>query len=234
MCRFQVADAEKNKAEETASKGIDTFISNAQKTRDSADAAKNKAEEVASKAAQLSLNQARTAYETADSTFGKVNDLVRREYDKKYTVAAQDAFNKAEDALSAANDKYGKLNESLEGLLRGRNDAIGSVTDYIGQIKGSLKDVTNLTDAKQAQTLLSRIQTSVNNTKLTDLINPVNSMISEIDPLKMAAIPKVNIQGANPDVFSNIDPNTGLPILDQCGLDSVLDRYKSNKIDVVS
>lgn len=215
----------------SAENSINSKIASAQSTRNAADANVVRAENSATAAAKATYDAAKTAFDTADSTFGKVNDLVRREYDTKYVVPAQDAFNKAEDSLSAANTNYGKLNDSLEGLSRSKNQSIGSVADYVNQIKDSLKDVKSTADANQVKTLLSQIQSSVKNTNANELISTVNPLISSIDPLKMAAIPTVNLRNGNPDVFGNIDTNTGLPILNQGGLDSVLDSYKSNQID---
>jgi YD repeat-containing protein len=186
-----------------------------------------KAVEKASKDAETNFNNLDKAYNTS---YGKAKN------DAWYKIDGVDAKgNPNKQSLqyiyNTAQDKWQQQIDSVQPFLDARNDALGGVTGYIDTIRGSLGDVTKLADAKQVQTLLNQIQTSVKNTKLDDLIKPITSMISQIDPLKMSAIPTVNIQGANPDVFSNIDPNTKLPILDQGGLDAVLDRYKSNKID---
>jgi hypothetical protein len=42
----------------------------------------------------------------------------------------------------------------------------------------------------------------------------------------------VNIEGANPNVFEKIDPNTKLPILDQTALDKVLSKYGDNTLNL--
>ena len=126
--------------------------------------------------------------------------------------------------------KYQTVMDSIQPLLDKKNEAINNVGNYINDIRGSLGDVTKMADVNAVKTLLSQIQTAVNGTKLNELINPVKSAISEIDPLKMANIPQVNLPKANPDYFSNIDQATGLPMLDQGALDSVLDKYKSNSL----
>jgi YD repeat-containing protein len=183
------------------------------------------------KAGEVAYGKAIAAVDKAYAALDTARANAEKAYQNNTIKPAQTAFDTANKTFETAQTKYQNLVNSFQPLLDQRNEAIGNVSSYIDTIRGSLSDVTKFADAKQVQTLLGQIQTAVKGTKLDDLINPVTSMISQIDPLKMAAIPKVNIQGANPDVFSNIDPNTGLPVLDQGGLDAVLDRYKSNKID---
>jgi tetratricopeptide (TPR) repeat protein len=224
------AEKARDNAEAAAAKAMDLSISNADKARATAESTVNKAQQTAETAARNTFNTAQKAYDTANSNLDKVYGVINNEKQAAINTA-QKAYDTADSTYNKANDTYQQLMQSFDPLLSQRNEAIGNVGNYINSIRGSLSDVTKFADAKQVQTLLGQIQTAVKGTKLDDLIKPVTSMISQIDPLKMAAIPKVNIPGANPDVFSNIDPNTGLPILDQGGLDSVLDRYKSNKID---
>lgn len=183
------------------------------------------------KAGEVAYGKAIAAVDKAYAALDTARANAEKAYQNGTIKPAQTAFDTANKTFETAQTKYQNLVNSFQPLLDQRNEAIGNVSSYIDTIRGSLSDVTKFADAKQVQTLLGQIQTAVKGTKLDDLIKPVSSMISQIDPLKMAAIPKINIQGANPDAFSNIDPNTGLPILDQGGLDSVLDRYKSNKID---
>jgi hypothetical protein len=183
------------------------------------------------KAAEAAYGKAVAAADKANAAIETARANAEKAYINGTLKPAENSFNTANKNFETAQNKYQSLVESFQPLLDQRNEAINNVGSYIDTIRDSLGDVTKFADAKQVQTLLGQIQTAVKGTKLNDLIEPVTSMISGIDPLKMANIPTVNIQGANPDVFSNIDPNTGLPVLDQGGLDAVLDRYKSNKID---
>jgi hypothetical protein len=210
---------------------LERALTAANKTVDTAYTNSDRARQAAEKLAQTAISTAEKAYDTSNANLDKARSAAETAYMNGTIKPAQTAVDKANTTFETAQNKYQGLMDSFQPLLDQRNEAINNVSSYVDTIRGSLGDVTKFADAKQVQTLLGQIQTAVNNTKLSDLINPVKSMISEIDPLKMANIPKVNIQGANPDVFSNIDPNTGLPILDQGGLDAVLDRYKSNKID---
>ena len=125
-----------------------------------------------------------------------------------------------------AQNAYQKIVDTIQPAIDARNDAIGNVSNYINDIRGSLGDITTGADVKAVQTLLSQIQTTVNGTKISDLINPVNAMISQIDPMKMSNIPTLNagFKNLSPDVFSNIDRNTGLPILNQGALDKEIGR----------
>lgn len=182
------------------------------------------------KAAEATYGKAVTAVDKAYAAVETARANAEKAYQNGTIKPAQTAYNTANKTFETAQNKYQGLMDSIQPILDQRNEAINNVGNYINDIKGSLGDVTKFADAKSVQTLLGQIQTAVNNTKLTDLINPVKSMISEIDPLKMANIPKVNLPNANPDYFSNIDPNTGIPMLDQGALDSVLDKYKSNSL----
>jgi hypothetical protein len=209
---------------------LERALTAANKTVDTAYTNADRARAAAEKLAQTAITTAEKAYDTSNANLEKAR--VAAEKAAYVPIANQQKLvDTSQSTFDKTQEKYQGLLDSFQPLLDQRNEAINNVSSYVDTIRGSLGDVTKFADAKQVQTLLGQIQTAVKGTKLDDLIKPVTSMISQIDPLKMAAIPKVNIQGANPDAFSNIDPNTGLPILDQGGLDAVLDRYKSNKID---
>jgi len=215
-----------------------TAYQNALKAITTAEAARDKAynsmfdsDYKKAKAGEVAYGKAVTAVDKAYATLDTARANAEKAYQNSTIKPAQTAFDTANKTFETAQAKYQSIVDSIQPYLDQRNEAISNVSSYVDTIRNSLGDVTKMADAKQVQTLLGQIQTAVKNTKLQDLITPVVGMASQIDPLKMSAIPTVNIQGANPDVFSNIDPNTKLPILDQGGLDAVLDRYKSNKID---
>lgn len=207
------------KALATANKAVDTAYTSADKARSAAE-----------KAAQTSISTAEKSYNTSLTALDNARSAAEKAYQTGTIKPAQTTLDKANATFETAQSKYQGLIDSIQPLLDQKNDAINNVGNYINDIKGSLGDVTKMADVTSVKTLLSQIQTAVGNTKLNELINPVKSMISEIDPLKMANIPQVNLPKANPDYFSNVDQNTGLPMLDQGALDSVLDKYKSNSL----
>jgi YD repeat-containing protein len=217
----------KNAAYQNALKAITT----AEAARDKAYNSMFDSDYKKAKAGEVAYGKAVTAVDKAYATLDTARANAEKAYQNSTIKPAQTALNTANKTFDTAQTKYQSIVDSIQPYLDQRNEAISNVSSYVDTIRNSLGDVTKMADAKQVQTLLGQIQTAVKNTKLQDLITPVVGMASQIDPLKMSAIPTVNIQGANPDAFSNIDPNTKLPILDQGGLDAVLDRYKSNKID---
>jgi hypothetical protein len=184
----------------------------------------------AEKLAQTAITTAEKAFDTSNGNLERAR--VAAEKAAYAPIATQQKLVETNQGnLNKAQEKYQTFVDSFQPLIDRKNEEINNVNNYVSTIRDSLGDVRTNADAKAVKTLLGQIQTAVNGTKIDDLIKTVNPSISKIDPIKMSAIPTVNITGANPDAFSNIDPNTKLPILDQGALDAVLDRYKSNKID---
>jgi len=219
------AATDKNRA------SLERALTSANRAVETAYTNSDKARQAAEKAAQTSITAAEKTYNTSMTALDNARAAAERAYQNGTIKPAQAAFDKANTAFDTAQNKYQAVMDSIQPLVDQRNEAINNVGSYIDNIRGSLGDVTKFADAKSVQTLLGQIQTAVKNTKLDDLIKPVTSMISEIDPLKMANIPTVNLPKANPDYFTNIDQSTGLPLLDQGALDSVLNKYNTNTLN---
>jgi hypothetical protein len=232
----------KDKAEQAASTAADTLIRNQENTRNAAETKFNKTRETletnankARETAENNLNLARTKIDT-------VRDSSRNTAEKAINTQDQSIYksNGIQSLYDQARDKYQNVVDQTQSNLDAYKDTKNNVFNYVNDIKNSLGDVTTKEDATAVKTLLSQIETSVNGTGISDFKNEVAPLIKEIDPLKMANIsaPEASstkplnsaFKNANPSNFSNIDPNTGLPVLNQEALDRVLNKYGDNSL----
>ena len=234
----------RDKAQSALDNATDKNRAALQKAYNSADAAvnaaytaKDTAERNARVAAEKSITTAETAFNQKQRLLDTARDAAQATAQKAIDAQAniingEKNTKNLERLYDNAQNAYQKIVDTIQPAIDARNDAIGNVSNYINDIRGSLGDITTGADVKAVQTLLSQIQTTVNGTKISDLINPVNAMISQIDPMKMSNIPTLNagFKNLSPDVFSNIDRNTGLPILNQGALDKVLNKYGGNTL----
>lgn len=203
----------------TANKAVDTAYANADRSRAAAE-----------KLAQTAITTAEKAFDTSNANLEKARVAAEK---AAYApiVAQQKLVDTNQVTFDKAQEKYQTLIDSFQPLLDQRNEAINGVTEYLNTFRDSLGEVTKKADATAANTLLTQIGAAVKNSGITDLQKSYADLTKGWDVMKMAAIPTVNLKDGNPDVFSNIDPTTKLPILDQGGLDGVFDRYKKNIID---
>lgn len=210
-------------AKTAADNSINSKITAAQSTRNTADANLVKAETSATAAAKSSYDAAKTAFDAADSNFGKVNDLVRKEYDTKLVVPAQNAYNKAIEDVSAAETSYNKINDSLEGLQKAVPERIQDVNNYLNTFKSSIEDIKTTSDATAAQAVLDGIKKSIQDSGNEQLKKIAGVTIADINLAQdKLEVNTYRIEGAMPNLFPNTDPETGLPILDQKKLDAAL------------
>ena len=212
-----------DKAKEAAYATASTALSTAETNKNIAE---NKADE-------LAWGNWQTSAKAADTLNTKMSDIA-----KTYEAAANKVIDtqKAavdtqnglmETAQNKYNDTYGQLKPDLEDY----NAKLADVSNYAQVFKDNIGDISNTADARAAKTLLDQFNTEIKGSGIPELQEKVAPLFSDIDPT--ANIPKLNaaFKNVNPDVFSNIDRATGLPILDQAGLDKVLNKYGDNNLN---
>lgn len=222
-----------DKARETAERAAETKLQSLDKVFSTAQTTVDKSREAAEKLAQTNIDNADKAKNTSQVALDKARDSADKTYQNNNIKVAQTAYDK-----SVAT--YDKTGETLQSLKDSSNDYFNQVQDrnndvlnYVNEIKDNLGGISKASEVAQTKTLLNSIKTSVDGTKVDSLIKAVNPVVSSIDPSKLSSVPKLNegFKNANVDYFSNVDRETGMPILDQGALDSLFSKYKDNTLD---
>ena len=227
----------RDKASEAASNAADTLIRNQEtirstaenninKTRDSLETAANKTRETA----DANLNFARSKVDTTIETSRQAAEKLVNAQDQ--IISGSGKTTGLQSIYDKSRDEYQNVVDQTQPNLNEYNDAKNNVVNYVNDIKNSLGDVTTRADADAVKTLLGQISTAVSGTGISEFKDQINPLISQIDPIKMSSVPQLNsaFKNLSPDVFSNVDRATGMPLLNQAGLDKVLNKYGDNNL----
>ena len=238
----EAAYTARDKAEQAASTAADTLVRNQENARNAAETKLNKTRETLESNANKARETAEKTLDLARTKIDTVRDTSRNTADKAVNAQDQAIYKTGgiQSLYDQAKDKYQNLVDQTQSNLDAYKDSKSNVLNYVNDIKNSLGDVNTKEDATAVKTLLSQIETSINGTGIADFKNEVAPLIKEIDPLKMANITTPDtssaktlnsaFKNASPSNFSNIDPNTGLPVLNQEALDRVLNKYGDNSL----
>ena len=232
----------RDKAEQAASTAADTLVRNQENARNAAETKFNKTRETLESNANKTRETAEKTLDLARTKIDTVRDTSRNTAEKAVNAQDQAIYKTGgiQSLYDQAKDKYQNLVDQTQSNLDAYKDSKSNVLNYVNDIKNSLGDVNTKEDATAVKTLLIQIETSINGTGISDFKNEIAPLIKEIDPLKMANITTPDtssaktlnsaFKNASPSNFSNIDPNTGLPVLNQEALDRVLNKYGDNSL----
>lgn len=209
-----------DKAKETASAAANAALGAAETNKNIAE---NKADEIA-------WNTWQTSAKAADTYNTKANDVAKglEEKTNKALEAQKSAVNTQNGLFETSQNKYNDIYAQLKPDLEDYNAKLADVSNYAQVFKDNIGDIKNTADATAAKNLLTQFNTEIKNSGVPELQEKVAPLFSNIDPTNKVA--PIALKGANPGYFSNIDSATGMPILDQKALDSVLDKYGKNSL----
>jgi hypothetical protein len=212
-----------DKAKETAANAANTAKNTAETNKNIAE---NKADELAWGAWQNSAKAADT-YNTKANDIAKGLESVANKTVETQKSAVDSQNSIYETAQNKYNDTYNEIKPDFEDY----NAKVADLSNYAQTFKENIGDISNTVDAKAAKTLLDQFNAEIKGSGIQELQDKVAPLFSGIDPT--ANIPKLNaaFKNVNPDVFSNIDRATGMPILNQAGLDKVLNKYGDNNLN---
>lgn len=238
----ELRDSTKSEAERAKDVARDV----AQKAADDAKTAMDAAENRAVEAAYPKLVAAQKTIDANGTTLGSLADALSTAAYKD--VEAQDKVVSQKDGLlQTAEKKYGDAVAAIEPDLQTYNAYASDVVGYAKQFRENLPDISKPEDVIATKELYDNFNKLVGAGDFTDEVkNKITPYFNGIEftgdfnkatEIKTPETPTaaqakaLAIKGANPGYFSNIDPDTGLPILDQKALDAVLAKYGGGSLN---
>ncbi len=204
-------------------------IATAEKNRDAAQTKLDAATDKNRAALEKAFNTANKAVDTAYANLEKARVAAEKAYQQGTILPAQRAYDSAYKAFDTAQNKYYAAQDKEQSALNTQYESYNQVRDYAQMIAENAGGINKKSDVALAQKLVVDFNNAVKGVGLSDFASQITPVLSNLD--FTAGLPTVNIPKANPDYFSNIDQSTGLPVLDQGALDSVLDKYKSDTLN---
>lgn len=236
-------DRTKDTLRETAEKAVNT----AQSAYENAQPAADKAKETATNAARAALGTAETnrniaenkadelawgtwqnSAKAADALNTKANDIAKglEATANKVVEAQKSAVDTQNGLFETAQNKYNDIYGQLKPDLEDYNAKVADLSNYAQTFKENIGDITKSADATAAKNLLQQFNSEIKNSGIQELQEKVLPLFSGIDPTYK--VTPIALQGANASLFSNIDPTTGLPLLNRDNFDSIVARYGNN------
>jgi len=123
--------------------------------------------------------------------------------------------------IDALNDKISKVSGGLSGA--------GQRTTYETQIRNLQPQLMAAQQAEQQQQQAQQ-QQQEQQAQQQQQQQPQQQQATPISQVAPQAAASFGLKGANASFFSNLDPNTGLPIVKQSAIDDQLKKYGTNEL----
>ena len=219
---YDAAQPAIDKAQSAAQTLAQNNLDTASKALGTAETNKNIAE---NKADEIAWNNWQTASKLADTYNGKANTIANGlETVANRAVETQKATVNSQNGIwETAQNKYNDIYNNLQPDLEDYNAKLADVSNYAQTFREGVNDITQVADATTAKNLLEKFNLEIKNSGVPDLQEKVAPLFSGIEsPNKISPFA---LKGANISYFPNVDPTTGLPILNQEKLDALVNKY---------
>jgi len=210
----------------------------AQKAADDAKTTMDGAENRAVEAAYPKLAEAQKVIDANGTKLGNLEASLSTAAYKN--VEAQDKVVSEKDNLyKTAENKYNENLKSIEPELETYNSYAGDVVGYAKQFRENLADISSASDVTAAKSLFGEFNKLIDaggftddvKSKITPHFNGIEFKGTQVSTPETPASAKARqlaLQGGDPNLFSNIDPVTGLPLLNRDKFDSIVATYGNN------